>query len=1455
MIVPLLLAFLSVFHGADSLVDTSKFLIYNQDHKVCVNALSSSYVTTDTCNHENEGQIFRWISSHQLMSISLKLCLGVSSKVDWTPVTLYPCDTDSSLQKWECRNDTLFAIQGADLFFNYGNKNEKRIMLYKGSGLWSRWKVYGTQDDLCSRGYEDTFTLKGNSNGAPCVFPFQYGSNWYAECTNLARSDGFLWCSTTRSYNTDKKYGFCPVKSDATEQLWKKDPMTSIQYQINSEAALSWYQASKSCQQQSAHLLSITELHEQTYLAGLTSSLTTELWFGLNSLDFNSGWQWSNGYPFRYLNWAPGSPSPEPGKTCGTFNPGKGGKWESLECEKKLGYICKRGNSTLNNFIIPSESNVPFKCPEGWISYGGHCYKINRETALWNDALTLCRKEGGDLASIHNVEEYSFIFAQLGYRPTDELWIGLNDLKVQMCFEWTDGTPVTYTKWLPGEPTHATNRQEDCVVMKGKDGYWADQQCDVKLGFICKRKPLKEAPEEQDKIEEGCQRGWKRHGFYCYMIGNVFSTFAEANHTCIKEGAYLTSVEDRYEQAYLTSLVGLRPETYFWIGLSDIQEKGTFIWTNGEPIKFTHWNSEMPGRKPGCVAMTTGISGGLWDLLKCEKKAKFLCKRFADGVTPPPPLTTTPPPKCPEYWGPSDERSLCFKAFVTADNLKSWVDARTFCTEIGGELASLISSKEERSLQRYLASSGYSNQRYWIGLNYLSPTEGFAWSDGSPLGYVNWAYGEPNNYNGIEHCGELNANVGMRWNDMHCEDLFYWICQIRKGEQPKPEPTNRPLPKYVFTSDGWVINEDKQYYFGTDNAPMEKAREFCKKNFGDLAVIENNSERKFLLQYISQNKTVDSYFIGLQLSLDKVAKWMDGTPVQYLAWAPHEPNFANNDENCVVMYRRTGLWNDINCGYPSPFICERHKNMVNTTAAPTAPSVPGGCPQSWLRFENKCYKIFGFQADDQKSWSAARSECQGPDIGGNLATISNKRLQAFLVFHLNKFPTEVWIGLNDINHEHMYLWTDGTGVHYTNWAKSYPSSSYDGSMEDCVAVNNKPLKEAGTWRHFRCSIKKGYICQTNTNSKYSIPSTTPVPHIYYSNSTYFFIETKMTWKEAQQRCGVQKEDSSLASILDPFSHSLLWLQVLKYKSPVWIGLNSNVTDGQYTWIDRYRMKYTNWGTGEPKQNFGCVYIDLDGAWKTGSCDEKYFPLCKHSVLKAPTEPPQQPGKCPESEEKPWLPFRGHCYHFEASARKNWPRASLACLQLDANLVSIVDAAESRFLAENIEALETKTRTFWTGMYKNLNGNWLWLDNTVVDFVNWNTGEPSPQINEECVEMYTTSGNWNNAYCSGYAGYICKKPKVFDSVPTEKIPEQKESRKEENKPSSSNSKATAVVVIVILIVAGAALAGYYFYKKRNQHLVTEENFENSLYFNSNSAPGTSDTKDLVLNMEQNEHGAI
>lgn len=55
---------------------------------------------------------------------------------------------------------------------------------------------------------------------------------------------------------------------EGSERLWNKDPLTGILYQINSKSALTWHQARESCKQQNAELLSVTEIHEQTYLTG-----------------------------------------------------------------------------------------------------------------------------------------------------------------------------------------------------------------------------------------------------------------------------------------------------------------------------------------------------------------------------------------------------------------------------------------------------------------------------------------------------------------------------------------------------------------------------------------------------------------------------------------------------------------------------------------------------------------------------------------------------------------------------------------------------------------------------------------------------------------------------------------------------------------------------------------------------------------------------------------------------------------------------------------------------------------------------------------------------------------------------------------------------------------------------------------------------------------------------------
>ncbi|XP_074430633.1 macrophage mannose receptor 1-like isoform X4 [Larus michahellis] len=1354
------LVFLSFVHTAFQTLDNEIFLIHNADTKLCLIAQSSHAVTTAACNKNTELQKFRWVSDHQVMSMAFAQCLGVPYKQNQAKISLYPCNKKSEFQKWECRNATL-AIQGEDLFLSAGKRKEDSIMLNTGSATMNKWKIYGTMDDLCSKGHEDLFTLLGNANGAPCAFPFRLSGKWHAGCTAAGRSDGLLWCATTPDFDTDHLYGFCPTGYN--DRFWSADPLTGTYYQINYQSALTWHQARKSCQQQNAELLSVTEIHEQIYLRDLIDSKRSSLWIGLNSLNLNSGWQWSGGIPFRYFNWAQGSPEPEPEKLCAVLNPRRDAKWENQPCELKVGYICKKENSTLDPFILPPGDAEPVKCPEGWLPYGDHCYSVHRDPRAWREALIACNESNGNLASIHNPEEHGFILSQLGYKAVDELWIGLNDLSTPMYFEWSDGTPVTYTKWLPGEPTHAMNGQEDCVIMAGEDGYWADSACDRKLGYICRTDPL-QGGSGTAKTDPACLKGWGRHGFYCYLVGHTSVTFSEAKKTCERSSGYLTSIGDRYEQAYLTSLVGLNSEKYFWIGLSDTEEPGMFKWVTGEGVLYTNWNAAMPGNEAGCVALRTGNAAGLWDVQNCEVKAKFLCKKLAEKITLPLAPDNFSDSKCPLGWDTSSSTNSCFRVFVREENQKrTWFEARDFCREIGGDLVAIRSEEEQTVIANLIMKKTPSSQPFWIGLQCLDPDGGLSWSDGSPVNY------KANHYfynTAFEYCGAISETSSVSWIKVHCEYNHNWICEIKKGTPLKPEPPG-PSATYEVTEDGWIIKGDKQYFFSTEKVSMEKARTFCKNNHGDLATIGNNSERKFLWKNILKNGKLESYLIGLFQNADRQFSWMDGSLVHYTAWSQGEPNFAHGQENCVVLNKKDGLWNDVSCGFSNGYICERHRISKNSTLPLVVPSPPGGCPKDWLLFKNQCYKFFGHSYEN---WHSARRTCTS--LGGNLASIHNEQVQAFLTYHLKDVSNDPWIGLNDLLRELNFVWTDGSAVSYTNWAPDSPKlvepvlfpslrpeDGHNLQQFDCVSLKRGHADDTGKWNNEECYKYKGYICQKNSDPELFKSSATSLDFAFDHSGgvSYAVTRSKMNWEEAQKNCN--NNASELASILDPYHQALLFLLAWEYGEPLWIGLNSNATNGKYQWIDRWRLAYSKWSSGEPKQTLACVYLDIDGTWKTASCKEKLFSVCKKSNVTVPTEPPQLPGKCPESRgHKSWIPFHGHCYYFDASRKRSWSQAHQECARLAANLVSVGDYTETNFLSDTIKILHGKSPNFWIGLKKNDRGQWEWTDKSAMDFVNWQMGEPSNRRYKECGEVCALSGFWNTNVCSFKKGYICKKPK-------------------------------------------------------------------------------------------------
>ncbi|NWI51722.1 MRC1 protein, partial [Calyptomena viridis] len=1250
------------------------FLIYNEDTKFCLIAQSSETVTTAACKKNTDLQKFRWISDHQLMSVAFAQCLGVPYKQNQAKISLYPCNKKSEFQKWECRNATL-ALQGEDLFLSV-SKRKENIMLKTGSKTMNKWKIYGTVDDLCSRGHEDLFTVLGNSNGAPCAFPFQLSGKWYAKCTAAGRSDGLLWCATTPNFDMDHLYGFCPTANN--NKFWSSDPLTGTYYQINYQSALTWHQARKSCQQQHAELLSVTEIHEQVYLRDLIDSKRSSLWIGLNSLNLNSGWQWSGGIPFRYFNWAPGrNPESVSEKLCAVLNPRRDAKWENQPCELKLGYICKKENSTMDPFTLPSGNAKPVKCPEGWLLYGGHCFMVHRDPKEWTEALIFCNESNGNLASIHNPEEHGFLLSQLGYRE---------------CFYRADG-------------------------------YWADNACDRRLGYICRRDPL-QGLSETAKTDPACLKVRRKHkqepASYCVLLGFFSFSFPFFNFPI-----YYYPI---FSNLSHKPIWGAEPR----LVLDGIRQQ-----TNKEQNTFQLSSISHKGNEAGCVALRTGNAAGLWDVQNCEVKAKFLCKKLAEKVTVPLAPEAVPDFKCPLGWDTSNSSNSCFRVMLSICILFFHY---TF-----------FSHSRKKSP---------SSQPFWIGLQCLDPDGGLSWSDGSPVNYK----ASNNFYNtAFEDCGAIWEDPSSSWIKEHCEYSHNWICEIKKGIPLKPEPLV-PSAIYEVTEDGWIIKGDKQYFFSPEKTSMEKARTICKNSHGDLATIENNSKRKFLWKYILKNGKLNSYLIGLIQNADQQFSWMDGSPVHYAAWAQGEPNFALAQENCVVLNKNDGLWNDVSCGFPNGYICERHGSFINATLPSAVPLPPGGCPAGWLLFKNQCYKFFG---SSYEYWATAGRTCTS--LGGSLASIHNEQVQAFITYHLKDVSNDPWIGLNDRLSELNFVWTDGSAVSYTNWAPDspklvepilfdslHPEDGHNRQQFDCVSLKRGPADDTGKWNNEECYNSRGYICQKNSDPRLFQSSATVLDFAsdHSSGISYSVTHFKMNWEEAHRSCN--NNASELASILDPYSQALLFLLAQEYGEPLWIGLNSNMTNGKYQWIDRWRLAYSKWSSGEPKQTLACVYLDTDGTWKTASCKEKLFSVCKKSDVMAPTEPPQLPGKCPESRgHRSWIPFHRHCYYFEASRKRSWSQAHQECARLGADLVSVEDYTEANFLSNTIKILHGKSPNFWTGLNKNDREQWVWTDKSAMDFVNWQMGEPSNKRHKVCGEICALSGYWNTNVCSFKKGYICK----------------------------------------------------------------------------------------------------
>eukprot|EP00058_Branchiostoma_floridae_P000127 XP_002585615.1 hypothetical protein BRAFLDRAFT_258173 [Branchiostoma floridae] len=93
-------------------------------------------------------------------------------------------------------------------------------------------------------------------------------------------------------------------------------------------------------------------------------------------------------------------------------------------------------------------------------------------------------------------------------------------------------------------------------------------------------------------IKHSCTAGYMLLHQKCYKLSTEKANFRDAQSVCEKEGGRLATIPNKYTNNYLLSkirhLQGYKDG--YWIGLNDIENEGTFVWSDGSTLKGT-WSN------------------------------------------------------------------------------------------------------------------------------------------------------------------------------------------------------------------------------------------------------------------------------------------------------------------------------------------------------------------------------------------------------------------------------------------------------------------------------------------------------------------------------------------------------------------------------------------------------------------------------------------------------------------------------------------------------------------------------------------------------------------------------------------------------------------------------------------------------------------------------------------------
>lgn len=136
-----------------------------------------------------------------------------------------------------------------------------------------------------------------------------------------------------------------------------------------------------------------------------------------------------------------------------------------------------------------TEENPPTMPPDSGCTvgvYNGHGYWFCEDNLDWDEARAACMAIGGDLLSINDEAEQTYVAERIDAIGGTQWLVGLNQKNasgqgVDGTWQWVDGSDPAagYNNWGSGEPDSG-----DCAIMNSS-GVWQDFSCGNGENWVC----------------------------------------------------------------------------------------------------------------------------------------------------------------------------------------------------------------------------------------------------------------------------------------------------------------------------------------------------------------------------------------------------------------------------------------------------------------------------------------------------------------------------------------------------------------------------------------------------------------------------------------------------------------------------------------------------------------------------------------------------------------------------------------------------------------------------------------------------------------------------------------------------------------------------------------------------------------------------------------------------------